>query len=594
MRAKTFILVLIVGSVAAAGGWFAARHWPKRDTASPAPAGGRKILYYQSAMHPWIKSDKPGRCTICGMQLSPVYEGESGAQGADGIVMLGSNSVQVINVQTEVVTNRTLARTQRVAGIIEDDDTKHRRLSAYAEGRIEKLFVNYVGAEVVNGQPLAVFYSPMLLTAENEYLTVVHQKLSADISETLQQERARLVDSAAQRLKRLGYSDAQMEALTNKSQADARTEILAPMTGTVVTRNVYEGQYVKEGDVLFEIGDFSTMWFQFDAYERDLGWLRVGQQLEITVPALPGKTFAAPIVFIDPNLNEMTRSAKVRVEMANPIIEEGGRKRRLLYHKLYADGVVKFETPAVTSVPRTAVLSAGEPLVYIEVGDGAYEQRKVKLGRRGDDYVEVIEGVQPGERVVTTGNLLIDAQAQLNATSREMSGPAGTNMTSAKADAMAGSTSLDALSPAQQEITREFLKLASDAGAALAADNVNQFNTIAPKVHASIPKLLDALGTVKALRPALQKLEEHGHLETVKDLAAARKAFLPFSMAAVELAKQLRTTEPFKATRIFNCPMVNRAIPGAAKNGQWIQLEGPLRNPFFGSEMLECGNEVKP
>jgi Cu(I)/Ag(I) efflux system membrane fusion protein len=123
-------------------------------------------------MHPWITSDKPGRCTICGMQLEPVREGERGFGGGEGVVTLGSNTVQVINVQTEPVTNRALVRTLRVAGMIDDNDTKHRRLSAYAEGRVEKLFVNYVGAEVMVGQPLAIFYSPSLLAAESEFLTL--------------------------------------------------------------------------------------------------------------------------------------------------------------------------------------------------------------------------------------------------------------------------------------------------------------------------------------------------------------------------------------------------------------------------------------
>ena len=128
----------------------------------------------------------------------------------------------------------------------------------------------------------------------------------------------------------------------------------------------------------------------------------------------------------------------------------------------------------------------------------------------------------------------------------------------------------------------------------MAADDLALFNKLAPPMHASLPKLLDVLGPAPALRPALQKLEENGHLESARDLIAARQAFLPFSMAAVELTKLLRTQDAFKSVKIFNCPMVNRAVPGAARNGQWIQLEGPLRNPFFGAEMLECGTEVKP
>jgi Cu(I)/Ag(I) efflux system membrane fusion protein len=592
MKAKTFIAWVIVAVLAAAGGWFAAKHSDAEK--KPAPSGAREILYYQSPMHPWITSPKPGRCTICGMQLEPVYKGERGFAATEGIVTLGSNSVQVINVQSELVTNRPLTRTLRVAGTIDDDDTRHRRLSAYADGRVEKLFVNYIGAEVVAGQPLAIFYSPSLLAAESEYLTVVNQKSPAAVSDVLREERKRLIDAAAQRLKRLGYSDGQLADLARKDAAAARTQILAPMTGTVVSRNVYEGQYVKEGEALFEIADFSTMWFQFDAYERDLSWLRVGQSVEIATPALPGRTLTAPITFIDPNLNEMTRSAKVRVELTNAVVEEDGRKRRLLFHRMYADGAVKFETSAVATVPRTAVLSASEPLVYVEVGTGAYEQRKVKLGRRGDDYIEVLEGVQAGERVVTTGNMLIDAQAQLDVTSRSMEGRAP-RVPDRNSTNNVGLVELvpPTLSESQQETARDFLKLASDLGAALASDDTNKFNEIAPRVHAIIPKLIDSLGAVKSLRPTLQKLEENGHLEKAKDLPTARKAFLPFSMATVELLKPLRTVEPFKAVKIFNCPMVDRAIPGAAKNGQWIQLEPPLRNPYFGADMLDCGTEVK-
>jgi Cu(I)/Ag(I) efflux system membrane fusion protein len=288
----------------------------------------------------------------------------------------------------------------------------------------------------------------------------------------------------------------------------------------------------------------------------------------------------------------MTRSAKVRVELPNPIVEEDGRKHRLLLHRLYADGVVKLEIPAALAVPRTAILAASEPLVYVEVGNGAYEQRKVKLGRHGDDFVEVLDGVRAGERVVTTGNLLIDAQAQLNVTGRSMSGAATSNSPATSGQTTA--TSLKVLSSTQQQVTREFLQLTSDLGASLAADDLKKFNDIAPRVHATIPKLIDSLGDATPLRPALQKLEESGHLETAKDLAAARKEFLGFSIAAVELAKPLRSTEPFKTIKIFNCPMVDRAVRGAGKNGPWIQIEGPLRNPFFGAEMIDCGSEVKP
>src|SRR5205809_2040094 len=145
MKIKLLIRLLIIAALSGGAGWFAARHWPAKPPETPS--GGRRILYYQSAMHPWIKSDKPGKCTICGMDLVPVYEGETGFDVGAGLVALRSNSINVINVQTDQVRHRPLHRTLRVAGTIEDDDTRHRILSAYVDGRIDRLFVNYVGAE---------------------------------------------------------------------------------------------------------------------------------------------------------------------------------------------------------------------------------------------------------------------------------------------------------------------------------------------------------------------------------------------------------------------------------------------------------------
>ncbi|MBI3415507.1 MAG: efflux RND transporter periplasmic adaptor subunit [Verrucomicrobia bacterium] len=413
MNRKSILQIIVVAALAGAIGWFARQQWPTHAPMS-AVVSGRKIKFYQSAMHPWVTSDKPGKCTVCGMALVPVYEGDAGFALDSGLVTLSSNSINVLHVQTEEVKRRPLERALRVAGTIDDSDTQHRRLSAYVDGRIEKLFVNYLGAEVIAGQPLASFYSPMLLAAEREYVTLRcqdHSKLAGG----LLVEHQRLVDAATQRLLRLGLAQSQINALPQKSENDSYTEILAPMSGTVVAREVYAGQYVKEGDRLFELGDFATMWFVFDAYERDLAWIQPGQSVEVTTPARPGKIYSAAITFIDPNLNETTRSAKVRVEIPNPLVEENGVKRRELFHKLYAQGVVKVVVPDALTVPRGAVLSPGaQPVVYVEKGGGAFEQRRVRLGRAGDEFWEVLAELDEGDRVVTTGNLLIDAQAQLN------------------------------------------------------------------------------------------------------------------------------------------------------------------------------------
>jgi Cu(I)/Ag(I) efflux system membrane fusion protein len=410
MKPRLIVLILFVAAIAGGAGWFTAKHWPARPI-QPSTSG-RKVLFYQSAMHPWIKADRPGKCTICGMDLVPVYEGDKGFDAGDGLVALSSNSITLIHVQTDEVRRHSLRHTLRVAGTIEDDETRRRFLPAYVEGRIDKLFVNYVGAEMVEGQVIATIYSPALVNTEREYILLAAQ--TPDTTEAREQH-ARSIEAIVLRLKSVGLTEAQIAALPGKPRGDWHTEILAPMSGIVVARHVYEGQYVKEGDKLFEIGDFSTMWFKFDAYERDLPWLRVGQEVEVTTPAVPGKVYPAKITFIDPNLNEPTRSAKVRVDIPNPIVEQDGRAHRELYHRLYAEAAVNVDLAEVLAVPRSAVLAPGaQAVVYVDRGGGTYEQRRVRLGRAGDDSWEVLEGVSEGERVVTAGNLLIDAQAQLN------------------------------------------------------------------------------------------------------------------------------------------------------------------------------------
>src|SRR5688572_30480829 len=285
---KTILLILIVAIIAGGGGWYAAR----RAATPTKPKQERKILYYQSPMHPWIKSDQPGNCTICGMKLVPVYEGEKGFETSDDAVRLSSNVLNVINVSSEAVKKGTLTRTLRVAGRIDADDRRHRVISAYVGGRIDKLFVNYLGAHVKAGEPLASFYSPDLLTAEREYAALAEQPEGP--------EGKRWLLAAAQRLRRLGFTDEQIKAV--KTKTGDNTEIVSPMSGTVISRFVYEGQYVKEGDKLFEIADFSKMWFMFDAYERDLPWIKEGQEIEVITPTVPGKVYRSTVTFIDPHL----------------------------------------------------------------------------------------------------------------------------------------------------------------------------------------------------------------------------------------------------------------------------------------------------
>ncbi len=561
---KTFLTILITAVLAAGGTWLVKSRTISSSSALAAPE--RKPLYYQSPMHPWIKSDKPGRCTICGMELTPIYPGEEGitANGGENVVALSSRQAHVLNVQTAEAKTQPLVRTLQVAGMIDDDATRHRIISAYVDGRVEKLHVNYMGAEVTEGQPLADFYSPGLLQTEREY-----RQLTGDLKK-----------NTGLRLRQMGLSPDQIDAVASKPADSLISQILSPIGGTVVGQDVYEGQYVTTGAKLFEIADFSTMWFMFIAYEQDLPWIKSGQSVTITTPSLPGKSFVGKITFIDPNIDEATRSTKIRVELPNPLV----KGHRELLHKLYADAEVQVDAPAVLTVPRSAIIETGpQAVVYTDQGGGAYQQIPVKIGRRGDTLVEITSGLKDGDKVVTNGNLLIDGQAELNRSF----------MPDAMKESMPGK-----IPEAQQKIIRDFLQSADAMAAALAADNLDAFNKASEPVMMKTVALTESLTSLQLPKGNLEALENSRHFHGSETLAAARSKFLRFTMAATDVLAPLRKASGFPEMQVWQCPMVSKAVPDSPSStdkGRWIQIGGrPIGNPFFGSEMLDCGDQIKP
>ncbi len=377
-------------------GWFAARLSQKGQAVEKS----HKVLYYQSPMHPWVKSPKPGSCTVCGMSLVPIYEGEKNFDSeADDVVMLPEGSASVIGVKTVEVGKRALVRTLRVSGMMGEDESRHGIISAPVEGRIDGLAMNHEGQQITRRQPLATIFSRALLAAANDYrLALEHDEVAAA--------------SAKKKLEQYGLVWEQIKAIPQRQPDDLYFGILAQMSGTIVKTYVAEGQYVAEGDRLFEIADFTKMWLMFPVYEQDLPSIQLGQMVSVRMPTLPGRVFNARIAFISPNLDEATGSARVRIVLENP--------EHLIKNKTFAEGVIEIEAPEVLTVSRKAVLCTGDdPCVYVEKQAGAYEHRRVTLGRMGDQDWEVLGGLNEGERVVTSGSMLIDGQGQLNSFGNE-------------------------------------------------------------------------------------------------------------------------------------------------------------------------------
>ncbi len=578
MKAGRILIVLLLVAAAGVGGWFAGQR--AHSHSLEEPGSGKKLRFYQSPMHPWIKSDKPGNCTICGMALTPDYEGEKGFDTAADVVSLSTNQISVINVQTEPAVERVLDKRLSVAGRIEADETRLRAISAYVDGRVEKLAINYTGAEVQAGQPLVEIYSPMLLTAQRELNTLLVGVPSTN-SARLREEHERLLAGTKLRLKRLGLTDEQIEQLQHEPATNLTTKIVAPISGTVLTKSVVEGQYVKEGDKLFEVADLSRMWFRFEVYEQDLVWVQPGQMVQVTIPALGNETFDGTVRFIEPTVNDMTRSARVRVELDNPIVEDAAGQRRALYNNLYAQGQISFKTKPVLAVSRRAVLNPGDRArVYVE-NDGVYQQRVVKLGRKGGQHWEVLEGIEAGEKIVTEGNLMIDSQAELNrganpqAEPQETSGPIPTKV--AKVE----------VSDEQFTKAEALLLAAAQTSEALAADNTAAYTASLPRLVESFHAAHGAFGG-SPLHAVIDKAGQFVDLKAGDDLEEIRKGFLPFSNALAAFTVELRKHKQIPA-KVFKCPM----YPKVGQTAFWVQSGATTRNPFYGAEMHECGSEVK-
>jgi Cu(I)/Ag(I) efflux system membrane fusion protein len=405
-----------------------------------------------------------------------------------------------------------------------------------------------------------------MLTAQREYV----QRLKGG-SAYAASDRA----AARERLLDMGLTEAEVVVLEHTLEPSAFVTLRAPMTGTVVARHVYEGQQINQDPAesasrLFEVGDFSKMWFIFDAYESDLAWLRVGQTVAVTTPSQPGRIFTAPVTFIDPNLNEATRTARVRVVLENP--------DRALLHKLTAYGSVQALTPNVLLVPRSAVLRhSGSPVVFVDRGHGAYAARAVQLGRMGDTDAEVVAGLAAGDRVVTEGGLLLDGQAQLAHAAVGGDEPAGTH---APVVVNAAPPSLDA----QAYASLKTLALASaDSAAVLANDDLAGYQRSLPALRAALAAYLD--GYAPAARTSLA--DSRNALVDGPDLRTARRAFEVFSTALADTAREAGLPAR-EQLHVMQCPM--SPVLGV---GRWLQRDPQVHNPFFGSAMPFCGEELK-
>ena len=353
------------------------------------------------AMHPQIKLHKPGKCPICGMELILLKQGGGGTTDSTAIHFT-KEAMELANVSTSMVSKSKPVKEVRLYGKVQADERAMQNQVAHFSGRIEKLFVNFTGESVRQGQTLAIIYSPELVTAQQELLEAAKTK----------QTQPEIYEAAKERLHNWLLTDKQIAGIENSGRVKTNFEVISNTSGIVTAKRVNVGDYVSEGNVLFDVANLSSVWVMFDAYENDLPFLHIGNNISFTVQALPGTNFAGAIKFIDPVIDPNTRVAKVRVEIGNA----GGK----LKPEMFVNGIVRANLDQYRDklvIPRSAVLWTGKrSIVYVKqpgTNESVFKMREVELGPTlGNSYV-ILNGLTEGEEIVTEGTFNVDAASQL-------------------------------------------------------------------------------------------------------------------------------------------------------------------------------------
>ena len=588
-----------------------------------ADSGGGEDKRYICPMMCTPPSTEPGRCPVCAMELVEA----TGGGGGDGIsVTIESSARRLVGIQTAMSKMGEVNRTIRTIGSIDFDESQLSTISAYIDGRLEKMYANYAGVKVNEGDDLALIYSPQLYTAQTEFITSMN---SGGKIGRFQIDSGDLNQMARENLAELGMTQSQIDQLAKSGKPMSRIRIKSPQSGTVIEKSAVEGDYVKTGHKLYRVADLSSVWLMLDLFPDDASAVRFGQQVEAEIQSMPGEVFTGRVAFIDPTVNPKTRTVRVRVEIMNfdgklrpgdyatarvtvpaiPMDEVYDPALANKYISPMHPQVIRDEPGTcplcdmdlvptsqlgfaseplpmqqVVTVPRDAVLLAGEnSVIYVETEPGRFEIRRVTIGPMNRKEAVIVEGLSAGETVATGGNFLIDSQMQLAGNPSLMDptkapsyspGPLELPNTTPVMLASESGKSLDRTYDAYFEIQ-----------CAMAADQTPPpvaLNTLIEglrelEMSAGVPD--EAQRKFATARRAATRMD--GSLET------AREAYRGVSHAMLRAATVARG--PKTATKLthYYCPMV----PGGG--GDWMQPGGELQNPYWGSEMLTCGEVVR-
>ncbi|NIT36003.1 MAG: efflux RND transporter periplasmic adaptor subunit [candidate division Zixibacteria bacterium] len=419
-RKKFLIAGAIVAAVllAAGGGLLVRQH---RVGGFPF-AGGPSGQVYNCPMHPYYTSDRPGECPICGMDLVPVEENdehaghESRVEGYASLA-LDARQRQLIGVRIAPVEKKVINRTIRAVGTVVPDERRVAVVHSKVSGWIDRLYVDATGQPVAAGQPLLAIFSPEVYATQEEYLVASEsaRELEASRSEEATRGAEALREAAERRLEYWDVRPGELERLAEAGRPLKALTVRSPYAGYVLEKHAQVGMYVQPGMPLYAVGDLSHVWVEADIYENELPFIYVGHKVEITLPYYPAETTQGTVKFIYPFLDARTRTARVRIEVANP-----GLKFK---PDMFADVNIEHDLGEQIVVPAEAVLDAGKrKIVFVAHEGGHFEPREITVAARLEDYYVVAAGLREGEEVVTSGNFLLDSESRIKGALAGMSG----------------------------------------------------------------------------------------------------------------------------------------------------------------------------
>ncbi len=556
------------------------------------------------SMHPQIKQKKSGDCPICGMDLIPMKTIESTDLTNPNEIQLTESAIKLAQVQTVIVKRGVPKKEIHLQGKVKADERNIAQLTARFGGRIEKLTINYTGQKVKKGQILATIYSPDLITAQTELLEAVNYKES----------NPSIYKASRTKLKLWNLNDEQIDAIENEGKAKLYFDIFSPISGTVSKRKVSVGNYIKEGAILFEIIDLSNVWLIFDAYETDLPWVKIGDKINFTLQAIPGKKFSAKITFINPFIDATTRVSTLRAEIRN--------SNFIFKPEMFINGILQSEIAKNTNkllVPKSAILWTGKrAIVYIKVPNRkipTFIFREITLGAEAGNFYVVSKGLKEGDEIVANGVFKIDASAQL-AGKKSMMNPNGEKISTGhnhgeqevqgkNEEHKNTKKSENIITKLENKQTKNSTQETPDAFKKQIGELINAYLKLKDALVATNEKLAETEATKVLLalnNVDMNLLKGDAHKEwmmlfkTIKNnlngIISMEGMEMKRSHFSIVSNKLTETIEMYGISSENTIYLEFCSMAFDFKGAYWISENKEIRNPYFGDKMLKCG-EVK-